>query len=211
MPSNHQMPNNYSLDSLIHLFRQEYNISPDKLQLAFLAAIGAPISFTYRFIKDELDFKAGKQLYVNRGIDFELEAALYRFTPSFIEWLEQQVAVRDDLRYLRTIYQFESQEPEKIRRERVRRMNCPKGQLIYLLVIRDLLESDHPAYLKQCNTEEKLHFMATAYNLNLVGSTREILVRANEPYGYDFEQLGVEDPVSFGDLAVKIYRKLITR
>lgn len=200
-----------SFNSIVTFLQEDYEVTPDDRERAFLLSIGAPSLLYYQYTRDDSEYLMTRKLYIKTGLETpQTVFGPFDFTPSFIKRLERIMRADTTSYPSSMLTQYDGLSPEKRRKKRVGFMNFPVAHIIYLSVIRNFLEKEHRDFLESCSETDKLHFMATAYKLRLVGSTGEIMAQSRHPVFFeDHENLPAPD-FTFGDAAVAIYERLTT-
>ncbi|NDV46771.1 hypothetical protein D0T49_06895 [Paludibacter sp. 221] len=155
-----------------NLFRkaaEKTNLSP-----AFLFAIVAPEITQYHHLSDKIETYSLKVFYVQRGKEYsDFSIGCFQMKPSFVEQLENDLLLHDDLLPLYENCLFKDADSREARVERIERLSSAEWQTEYLALFCHLLSKRFAG--KTFRTEkEKLQFYATAYNSGLQRTEEEI-------------------------------------
>jgi hypothetical protein len=152
-----------------------YNVFGDDAELAAIAiSIGFPELIRYNSIKDIFETKSLELAYVKLGLDaVDFSIGEFQMKPSFCEALENELNNYPDLLQLSKLLDYQVQNNESIRRERIKRLKSKKWQLIYLKIFTSYMFERYPN-LKKESPEYIVRFLSSAYNYGFQSTFLEI-------------------------------------
>ena len=176
------------------------------LPVELAAAVVFPELLRYSALQNLMETVAIKALYLQggtRGADFSI--GRFQMKPSFAEALEHDW-MQIPLRHEYEIY-FDLADNVYARRARIRRLDNPEWQCIYLALFLKLLYRRFPELAEETATGQ-VRFCATAYNGSFRDSYEEIRRRAGRRfYHTDFMPTAATVYYSYSDIAVSYYKK----
>ena len=158
------------IDNAVSLLVKEnkiINLELNKNERVEIIAIAFPEILRYNAFSDLIETTSNRLLYINGGrtaSDFSI--GLFQMRPSFVEDLENYVAKSEKLEKYKNI-QIINKSEEKIREERVNRLESFHWQVHYLNVFWAVMEEKYSNMLFE-NKKDKLRFYATAYNFGFL-------------------------------------------
>jgi hypothetical protein len=179
---------------------------PAKKRIA--QAIIFPELIRYNLFRDLLETESLKLIYVEQGsemIDFSI--GLFQMKPSFVEkiemYLQNNSVLLQNNSSLSKIPHFDFSTIEKIRKQRIERLQQTDWQLLYLSAFIDICfhRFEHLATLSD---EKQVVFLAAAYNTGFDKSIQQIEKAANRkifPYGTAFG----EDQHAYTQISLSYY------
>lgn len=177
--------------------------------LAFTLAIAAPEHIRYRELSNLMEVQALRLMYAELGseqVDFSV--GYFQMKPSFIEELEVEIRNDEALQIeFADLIGFYASNATGIRQERIDRILDLDYCIKYLQAFEKIIKLQYSRELNGLDTNQTLHFMATAYNLGLGKSgeaIRKYQSKQNFPHGSHFDG----EQHAFGDLSVRIYSQL---
>lgn len=170
------------------------------------AAVVFPELLRYSALQNLMETAAVKALYLQggtRGADFSI--GRFQMKPSFAEALEHDW-MQTPLRHEYEIY-FDLDYNVYARRARIRRLDNPEWQCIYLALFLKLLYRRFPRLTDETATEQ-VRFCATAYNGSFRNSYEDIHSQAGRRFFHtDFIPTATTVYYSYSDIAVSYYKK----
>ena len=171
------------------------------------AAVVFPELIRYSALQDFMEITAVKALYLQggiRGADFSI--GRFQMKPSFAEALEHDW-MQTELRHEYEIY-FDLADNIHARRTRIRRLDNPGWQCIYLALFLRLLYRRFPQLADEEGTEQ-VRFCATAYNASFRDSYETIRDKGRlRFYHPDFMPAAGTVYYSYSDIAACYYKKI---
>lgn len=138
-------------------------------------AIIFPELIRYNSIQDKLETFALESLYVKYGTDYaNFSVGVFQMKPSFAEQIEKDyLKNRKDLP---TTFDIKIESADTLalelnRAKRVKRLKNIQNTIDYLCLFYCLIQTNYSLFQ---NTEEKIRFLATAYNCGYSKSKKEI-------------------------------------
>lgn len=188
------------------LIQQELSRNGGKLQE--LLPIVFPEIVRFSDIQNLIEAGSLELLYVNYGTSYaNFSIGRFQMKPSFVETLENYVKQYKIADYT-FITQYPDKEVKKIRKERVKRLNSLKWQLRYVNVFYQVVQRKYPNAWQ--NTEEKIRFLASAYNRGLSTSAQGIKTWAKQPaFPYGKKYKGTQ--YNYTDIAWNFYQNEIAK
>ncbi len=157
----------------------------------------------YSEIRDLMEKESLEVLYAGQEIDIiDFSIGKFQMKPSFIERLESYITTHDSLTNFLYITNFVSSKKEKIRYERLERLNNLEWQIKYLQCFGVVLKHKFGDNFE--TIEDKIRFYSSAYNLGFQFSENDIIEHTKAytfPYGKSFG----DDQFSYAELAVNMY------
>lgn len=140
-----------------------------------LIPIVFPECARYRIFQDQIETTALQVLYINFGEAYaDFSIGHFQMKPSFIEQLEEFVSSHEEMQGFGFIANYEGfEDPQEVRRKRLRRMVEEQWQLEYLCCVFKALELIHQE--ESFDTEnDRLLFFATAYNCGFLSNQQRV-------------------------------------
>ncbi len=166
-----------------------------------------PELIRYSALQDLIETAAIRALYLQggtRGADFSI--GRFQMKPSFAEALEHDW-MQTGLRHEYEIY-FDPADNIYARRARIRRLDNPEWQCIYLALFLKLLYRRFPELANEEMTEQ-VRFCATAYNSSFRGTYQEIREKSPRRFFHtDFMPTAGTVYYSYSDIAASYYKEL---
>jgi len=183
--------------------RQSLAYNTDSLMIS---AILSPELVRYSIYRDFFETKVLEFYYVRDGVqaaDFSI--GIFQMKPSFVEQLEAEVVKQKELKNkYDSLLQYEPEEIQAIRQERLNRLKNKTWQIRYANCFFSLMEIKFKKIVFKTN-EDKLKFYASAYNHGFNCSEKEIrkwITIKSYPNGYGNEK----SHYCYADVAVYFYR-----
>ena len=184
------------------------------LRAELAEAVVFPELIRYSALQDFIETTAVKVLYLQggtRGADFSI--GRFQMKPSFAEALERdwmQTALRHEYELYfdlaDNVYARSPPTPPPPRRTRIRRLDAPEWQCIYLALFLKLLYHRFPE-LADKETIEQVRFCATAYNASFRDSYETIRAMSDRRFFHtDFMPTAGTVYYSYSDIAVSYYK-----
>jgi len=170
-------------------------------------AVIFPELMRYSALRDRMETALLKTLYINLGDEYaNFSVGPFQMKPSFAEKIRQNVS---SLPGLRRKAQLKNKEGYKnirtFRSEIVKDLEDPRRELIYLI-----------AFIRLCDLsfnipegEERILFLATAYNYDFSKSSEEI-IRAQDMKFFS-TKLVTKELYSYSDISLFWYRKHLSQ
>ena len=183
----------------------------NKQSAALMRAIVFPEIMRYSVLSDVLETSALELLYTNFGAkaaDFSI--GVFQMKPSFVESLEKEIELCNDLKKIHSHLQFSGNySEEQKRKERVRRLKNTEWELNYLSAFIAVCDEKYKNEHFE-NEEEKVIFYSTAYNSGFYNSAEKIKSYSKlkfYPYGTKYK--GEQYPYS--DVSLFYYEREIKK
>ncbi|RYF89536.1 MAG: hypothetical protein EOO03_05800 [Chitinophagaceae bacterium] len=151
----------------------------------FMQAIVFPEVMRYNSLKDGIEAESLRTLYVQLGNEYaDFSIGIFQMKPSFAEQVEEKAehllspAIKKELQL-----QYDSDDTEEIRRQRVERLQDAEWQMIYLTAFTALCNQKY-ANKKFENNLEKMQWYATVYNAGFDRTDAYISKKIKEEHFY---------------------------
>jgi hypothetical protein len=149
-------------------------IAKNRLDPCLTEAVVFPELLRYSFIRDKMEIGGLMTLYVQYGKDYaDFSVGRFQIKPSFARQVEMDVKTHPQFRNHPLLKVLNTEETPQARLERVKRLDDPQWQLQYLVWFIKITERKFPG-MRWISQEEKLRFLATAYNCGYSHSARYI-------------------------------------
>ncbi len=147
----------------------------DSIPAQELLAIVYPEILRHSASQDTLEKKIMQALYIPYGTeeaDFSL--GYFQMKASFVEQIEQYLQKEKNLfPHFQPLYQYQNTDSVIIRSNRLERMLDPAWSLLYLQAFYQIVSYRFPHY-RDLPSEERVRFLASAYNRGFLCSESEI-------------------------------------
>ena len=177
----------------------------------YLTAISVvfPELIRYNPEGDMIETMSNRVFYGNFGGGYgTFSTGCFQMKPVFIEEMESYIlshaAVLSEFRFIAE-YPIAVEDEVEIRKARLSRMSKPEWQIVYLCCFLKIMNLRFPSQSQ--DTEEKIRFLATAYNRGFLCSEVEIkkwMKLSSFPDGIN----SARKQYNYGDVAWYAYRKL---
>jgi len=152
------------------------------LPLKFVYAIVSPEVAMYNQMLNSMEMNTMHVFYVQLGNQYSnFSVGFYQMKISFALQIETLIENVEKLKKFRKILKYNDTIPQKIRMERLQRMNMINWQTIYLCAYYEIMQIRW-AGKNFKTTEDKLRFYATAYNIGIEKSEKTIENWQYKPY-----------------------------
>ena len=175
--------------------------------IEIIVSVMFPELIRYSILRDFFETSVLELLYVEKGSEYvDFSIGRLQMKPSFIEKMENYIKINKKLseKYAR-IYNYPNQSINKIRQERISRLQSFKWQLRYMNCFYTIV-SEKFKEIQWENKSDKIHFFAAAYNHGFNSTEKEIRKWAEVklfPYGKNF----IFEQHSYCDVSVDFYKK----
>ncbi len=143
------------------------------IEAHFALSIVFPELMRYNPTRDAAETMGNRLLYVNFGEEYSnFSIGCFQMKPTFVEQLEKEVKIKEELAVFLPIIKYNSSEMSEIRKERLNRLSEIEWQVKYLACFLTIIENKYPMLDK--SMPEKVKFYATAYNRGFLVSESEI-------------------------------------
>lgn len=160
--------------SLLKKQKKKIDLELSKNEKTQILSIAFPEMLRFDSYSDYLETSSNQILYVNEGKKAsDFSTGYFQMKPSFIEDLENYVASTENLKSYNWIIIQKKNEIEA-RKERVNRLGNFHWQLRYLNVFWHIAEYKYQN-IDFKTTQDKIRFIATAYNYGFTKQEKEIL------------------------------------
>jgi hypothetical protein len=176
----------------------------DKYDVSYPMAIAVvfPEIVRYSAIRDKIEITLLKALYINLGEDYaDFSIGQFQMKPSFAEALHKNAQMLKGR--LRKLFQEKSKSDniKKYREAIVRDLENPESQFLFLIAFLKICENVYP--LEDIDEDERLRFLATAYNYSFQKSFDEVNKMTGKKYFYT--KLVKGDSYSYADISAYWY------
>ncbi|MBE8723660.1 hypothetical protein [Flavobacterium hungaricum] len=159
--------------SLLKKKKKVIDLELFKTERAPILSIAFPEILRYDSYSDYLETSSNKILYVNKGKEAsDFSTGYFQMKPSFVEELENYVAVAESLKAYEWII-ITNKNIKEARKERISRLGNFQWQLRYLKVFWFAAEHKYQN-IDFKNQHDKIRFYATAYNYGFTKPESEI-------------------------------------
>jgi hypothetical protein len=165
-------------------------------------AVVFPELVRYSALRDKMETTLLKTLYINLGDDYaDFSIGQFQMKPSFAEALHKKAPMLKGR--LRKLFQEKSKndDKKKYRAAIVRDLEDPESQFLYLIAFLKICENVYP--LEDIDEDERLRFLATAYNYSFQKSFDEVNKMTGKKFFYT--KLVKGDSYSYADISVYWY------
>jgi len=182
------------LDSLNH-----YKAAPE-----LIVPIIFPERVRYSIIRDIIETVVVENIYIEYGPDFvDFSIGTFQLKPTFAAKIEKSLIDSSVLRKkYHLLLNYKQQDLKGIRKERVERLKSQEFQLVYLAAFYDIVIQRFN--LADKSMEEKVAFVATAYNYGFLSERSEIESHISDtcfPFGAKYKG----KQYSYSDVATYFY------
>lgn len=156
----------------------------------------------YSALRDKMEITLLKALYINLGEDYaNFSIGQFQMKPSFAEALHKKAPMLKGR--LKKLFQEKSKSDDikKYRSAIVRDLENPESQFLYLIAFLKICENVYP--LEDIDEDERLRFLATAYNYSFQKSFDEVNKMTGKKFFYT--KLVRGDSYSYADISVYWY------
>lgn len=130
----------------------------------FAKSVVFPEVIRYSSIHDEIQLQALYTLYVQYGKQYaDFSVGQFQMKPSFAEQVEKDAYTLSILKNNKNLLQIDTSATPQSRLARIKRLNNPAWQLLYVIWFIKVTENRFKAISWKSETE-KIKFIATAYN-----------------------------------------------
>jgi hypothetical protein len=155
---------------------------PDSSEFKLAASIVFPEIIRFNELYDKIEVEALKTLYVQYGEQYaNFSIGPFQMKPTFAEQLEKDYCLQLLKPDLKITFAFDTTSTKEARLKRVERLSTINGQLMYLSLFCEISE-DRFHELKFDSSEERLRFLAAAYNSGFHNPIETILKREKEKH-----------------------------
>jgi len=177
---------------------QKYDVS-----YPLAVAVVFPELVRYSALRDKMEITLLKALYINLGEDYaNFSIGRFQMKPTFAESIRLKVP----LLKVRLRNQFRgkitNEDIRKYRASIVKDLEQPESEFLYLIAFLKICGSAYN--LKEMNEEEKVKFLATAYNYSFLKSFDEVDKMIDKKFFYSTLVRG--ESYSYADISAFWYR-----
>ncbi len=187
------------------LFMQEFGKEVGEVRV--IAAIAFPEMVRYSELSNMFETATIETLYVRFGTKYaDFSIGIFQMKPSFIENIE--LYLKDNrLSGFTDVWQYSEELEYDIRQKRITRIKTLKWQLRYLRAFYAIIAHKFPSQL--IGTEEKVRFLAAAYNRGFDKTAGEIL-RWSKVIAFPHGLRYTGKQYNYSDIAYYFYYKYST-
>jgi len=158
------------------------NYFPDSSELELATSIVFPEIIRFNELYDKIEVEALKTLYVQYGDQYaNFSIGPFQMKPTFAERLEKDYLRSQVKPELNVSGSFDTISTKEARTKRVERLSTINGQLMYLFLFCAISE-DSFHELKFDSSEERVRFLAAAYNSGFHNPIETIMQREKEKH-----------------------------
>lgn len=177
----------------------------DRYDVSYPTAIAVifPEVVRYSAIRDKIEITLLKALYINLGEDYaDFSIGQFQMKPSFAEALHKKAyilkgRIRNQFRQKPADY-----DPREFRSAIVKDLEDQESQFIYLIAFIKICEAVYD--LKGMDEDQKIRFLATAYNYSFLKSFEDVEKMTDKKFFYT--KLVRGDSYSYADISAYWYR-----
>jgi len=165
-----------------------------------------PERLRFSMIRDLIETVAVEEIYIEYGADYvDFSIGDFQLKPTFAAKVEKALLDSVKLRKKYDILlKYKETDLKKIRKARVERLKSFDFQLIYIAAFYDIVIQKFD--LTDKTHEEKISFIATAYNYGFLSDKAEIEEHTNDKY-FPFGSKYRGKQYAYSDVAVYFYMK----
>lgn len=200
-------PYNFDIEKAVKIFLSKKNVidtMPEfsDARMAEILSIVFPETIRWNNFQDVVEYSLDRTIYVQYGSN-DCSIGIFQMKPTFIEQLEDYV-VKHNISECDFV-KIGQGSTEKIRQERVNRLSQDYWQFKYAYAFWIIAKHRFKAK-KFHDTNEQLHFFATAYNYGFCEPDKDIAAWQKKsvfPFGRRYKG----KQVAYGDLSVFFYEE----
>jgi hypothetical protein len=164
-----------------------------------------PERVRFSMIRDLIETIAVEDVYIEYGPDYvDFSIGDFQLKPTFASKIEKALLDSASMREKYSVLlKFKETELKKIRKERVERLKSKEFQLIYIAAFYDIVI--HRFDLSKKTQDEKVEFIATAYNYGFLSNQTEIEEHISDRY-FPFGSKYKGKQYAYSDVAVYFFR-----
>lgn len=157
-------------------------ITGNNISYPLAIAVIFPELVRFSALREKMEVTLLKALYVNLGDDYaDFSIGFFQMKPSFAEIIREQANSDPDLKpEVKFKGKSDYADIKALRKEIIADLEDPKTQLIYLIAFLKICEKRYPMAGK--DEEEKIKFIATAYNYGIEKSSAQIEAMIEKKY-----------------------------
>jgi hypothetical protein len=177
---------------------EKYDVSyPQAIAVVF------PELIRYSALRDKMEITLLKALYINLGEDYaNFSIGQFQMKPSFAESVHRKVPLLKGRLRNQFRGKIITEDIRKYRASIVKDLEQPESQFLYLIAFLKICGSVYN--LKEMDEEERVKFLATAYNFSFQKSYEEVAKMTDKKFFYP--KLVRADSYSYADISVFWYR-----
>ena len=165
-------------------------------------AVVFPELIRYSAIRDKMEITLLKALYINLGEDYaNFSIGQFQMKPSFAESIHRKVPLLKGRLRIQFREKIINEDIRKYRESIVKDLEEPESQFLYLIAFIKICGSVYN--LKEMDDEERIKFLATAYNFSFQKSYEEVAKMTDKKFFYP--KLVRADSYSYADISAFWY------
>lgn len=176
----------------------------EKYEVLYPVAIAVifPELIRYSSLRDKMEITLLKTLYINLGEEYaDFSIGQFQMKPSFAESIHKKVTLLKGK--LRNLFREKTGNPDlrEFRSSVVKELEKPESEFLYLIAFLKICDTVYP--LEEMDEDQRLKFLATAYNYSFLKSFDEVNKMTDKKFFY--AKLVKAESYSYADISAFWY------
>lgn len=182
---------------------------PDTTDHQLISAIVFPELIRYNALRDLIETRSLKVLYVQYGSDYaNFSVGPFQMKPAFAEKIEREWRRRGGGKAYKWSWLSDTLQNTEQRYSRIERLGSLEGQIIYLYMFYQLMEERFACFHFK-SVEDKIRIYATAYNAGMDLSTDRLMeLSGARQFHTGLFRWNAANRYNYADIAVYYFRQM---